>query len=111
MIRKTREQKKDKDFKKISLTKAPKELPEDMLETVGSGKQNRDENGKWDENPAHFQQWKNDMYNTKFYMQCPHCGTYMFNSMQRYSGDAWWYCFWYNRLWCYSCSTWTEELY
>lgn len=82
-----------------------------MLCDISGGKQNKDANGNWDLDTNHAYQWMNDMYNTKFYMKCPNCGSYMFNSMQRYSNDAWWYCFWYNRLYCYSCSKWTEELY
>lgn len=101
---------KDK-FKKIPLTTPPKTIPDDMLVTISGGKQNRDENGNWDTNTDHFARWYNDTYHTKFYMQCPKCGEYMFNNMNRYSGDTWWYCFWYNRLWCYNCKTWTEELY
>ena len=101
----------EKQFKKIVLGKAPTVLLDESLELISGGKQNKDENGNWDTNTDHAKQWMNDMYHTKFYMQCPNCGTYMFYSMEKYGSNAWWYCFWYNRLYCYSCKKWTEELY
>lgn len=101
-----------KQFKKLPLADISRSIPDEMLETVSGGKQNTNEDGtEWDKNVEHAQKWQYDQYHTKFYMECPHCGRYMFYSMQTYSSDTWWYCFWYNRLWCTNCRKWTDELY
>lgn len=98
------------EFKKIGLP--PKTaLSDDELMGVSGGKKNIDENGNWDSDQQHCQQWVNDMYHTKFYMRCPKCHREMFYSMNVYTSDTWWYCFWYNRLYCHNCNSWTEELY
>lgn len=98
------------NFKKITINDMPQQLPDDMLETISGGKQNLDANGNFDQDPQHCSQWCYDTYHTCFYMRCPHCHREMFYSMNAYTSDAWWYCFWYNRLWCTSCKNWTEEL-
>ena len=99
-----------KEFKRIEFPDEHAMVSDDELDFVSGGKQNRDENGDWDRNPDHMKKWYNDVYNTYFYWKCPNCGERMFYNFEKYNGDAWWYCFWYNRLWCCHCSTWTEEL-
>lgn len=101
----------NKEFKKIEIMGMPNKLPDDMLETITGGRQNLDENGNFDRNAEHCNKWCQDMYNVNFYMRCPNCHREMFYSMNKYTSDAWWYCFWYNRLWCTNCQTWTDELY
>ncbi len=96
--------------KKVMVGSAPKALPDDMLEIISGGKQNLDSNGNWDTNTDHLTQWRKDLYNKKSYMKCPSCGEYMFNNMNRYDDNMWQQCFWYNRLYCYKCRNWTEEL-
>ena len=99
-----------KEFKKIDFGNPP--LPLEELEAVAGGQQNIDpETGQFDTNLDHMDNWYNKVVNYFWYKRCPQCGNYWGTSMNKYSSDQWWYCFWYNRLYCGGCKEWKDELY
>ena len=91
------------DFKKIPLCL-------NDLEQISGGKNNYDyEKGQWDTNMDHMNAWYYGVKDRCRNMAC-NCGTPWTRNFAQYSSDQWWYCFWYNRLYCFGCNEWTYEL-
>lgn len=102
----------EKDVKKeISLAEPPEAISDEMLLDISGGKQHRDENGNWDTNMYRYENWVSDTRDHFYYKLCPNCKHLWAESFnERYNSNVWWYCYWYNRLYCYKCNTWTDEI-
>ena len=59
----------------------------------------------------YFNKWYDWVTQKHWNSRCPHCGNYYGKSMDKYTNNQWWYCYYHNKLHCFGCGKECDELY